>query len=138
MAKSALTLKIFLAVLLNDTIDALAQVLMKKGLLVPAAFSLGVHDFIFFITSNAISPLVWIGIFLYTVNFFVWIAILSQIDLSLAIPLGSTTYLVIPLIAMVFLHEKMTLLRWGGVFLIIAGMYVLSKSRSLEPKLPVP
>ena len=134
-----LTLKIFLAVVLNDFLDGIAQVLMKKGLVETIGFPLGGRELVSFIVHNAASPLMWAGIFLYALNFFLWIGILSHIDLSLAIPLGSTAYFVIPLLAMVFLHEKIKLLQWAGILLIVAGMYVLSKSKSLSPPpRPVP
>ena len=117
-----LTLKIFLAVILNDFIDGFAQVLMKKGL---------VH--------NAPSPLTWAGILLHTFNFFLWIGILSQIDLGLAVPLGSTVYVIVPVLALVLLHEKLTLFKCAGIFLIIAGILFLSKSRpAIKPPVLTP
>lgn len=125
-----LTLKIFLAVVLNDHIDGFAQVLMKKGLIETIGFPLGIREFGFFIIHNAASPLLWMGILLYAVNFFLWIGILTQIDLSLAIPLGSTTYLIVPAIAVVLLHEKLTFLKCAGIFLIIIGILFVSKSKS--------
>ena len=137
MNKPALTLKFFFAVVLNDLIDGLAQLLMKKGLIETSVFSLNLQELFFFITRNAASPLVWIGIFLYAFNFFLWIGILSRIDLSLAVPLGSTAYLIIPLMANVFLHEKLTALRWAGIFLIIVGIHFLSKSKSF-PQIKLP
>ncbi len=129
MNRPALTLKVFLAVIVNDLIDGLAQMMMKMGLVQPAVFSFSIHDTLIFILQNAASPLVWAGICLYALNFFIWIAILSRIDLSLAVPLGSATYLVIPLLAMFFLHENMPPLRWAGIFLIMAGIYLLSQSK---------
>lgn len=138
MSKQSLTLKIFLAVVLNDLIDGLAQLLMKKGLVEPATFSFNFQNIFFFITHNAGSPLVWAGIFLYAFNFFLWIGILSRIDLSLAVPLGSTAYFVIPVLAVIFLHEKLPAMRWAGIFLIMAGIHFLSKSKSAPSVVPAP
>ena len=89
-------LKIFLAIFLNDAIDALAQVLMKKGIVGGAVTFWGPHGLLSFVAQNAVSPLVIAGIILYALNFFLWIIILTTIDLSLAVPLGSTTYALIP------------------------------------------
>ena len=91
-----ITLKIFLAIFLNDTIDALAQVLMKKGIVGEAVTFWGLHNLLSFVAQNVVSPLVIAGIILYALNFFLWIIILTTIDLSLAVPLGSTTYALIP------------------------------------------
>ena len=116
-----LTLKILLAVILNDFIDGFAQVLMKKGL---------VH--------YGPSPLAWAGIVLHAFNFFLWIGILSQIDLGLAVPLGSTVYVIVPVLALVLLHEKLTLLKCAGIFLIILGILFISKSRPVNQPVLTP
>ncbi len=126
----SLSLKIFLAIILNDLIDSTGQVFMKKGLITSAAFPFDLHEIIFFISRNISSPLLWIGIFFYAVNFFLWIGILSQIDLSLAVPLGSASYVIVPLFAMIFLREQINASQWAGIFLIIIGIFFLSRSTS--------
>lgn len=134
-----ITLRIFLAVFLNDAIDALAQVLMKKGIVGGAVTSWNFHDLIFFVTQNAVSPLVIAGIILYALNFFLWIIILTKIDLSLAVPLGSTTYALIPFSAVVFLHEKISMMGIAGILCVILGILVLSKSKPVAPSMaPMP
>jgi len=129
-----LTLRIFLAIFLNDTIDALAQILMKKGIVGDAVTSWNLHDLILFVAQNAVSPLVIAGIVLYALNFFLWIIILTKIDLSLAVPLGSTTYALIPFAAVIFLHEKISMMGIAGILCVILGILVLSKSK--PPAIP--
>ena len=125
-----LTLGIFLAIFLNDAIDALAQILMKKGIVGGATVSWGLHDLVSFVMQNAASPLVLAGIALYAFNFFLWIIILTKLDLSLAVPLGSTTYALIPLASIIFLHEKISAMGIAGIFCVIVGILILSKSES--------
>ena len=125
----SVTLKIFLAIFLNDAIDALAQVLMKKGIVGGAVTSWSLHDLFSFVAQNAASPLVIAGIILYALNFFIWIIILSKIDLSLAVPLGSTTYALIPLSAVIFLHEKIAVMGIVGILCVIFGILILAKSK---------
>ncbi len=133
------TLKIFLAVFLNDVIDALAQVLMKKGIVGGAMVSWDIHDLFFFVAQNAVSPLVVAGIILYALNFFLWIIILTKIDLSLAVPLGSTTYALIPLSAVIFLHERISMMGLAGILCVILGILILSKSKPAAPSvMPTP
>jgi drug/metabolite transporter (DMT)-like permease len=132
------TLKIFLAVFLNDAIDAFAQVLMKKGIVGEAIVSWNLHDLLSFVTQNAVSPLVIAGIVLYALNFFLWIIILTKIDLSLAVPLGSTTYALIPFSAVVFLHEKISMMGIAGILCVILGILILSKSKPEAPSPWVP
>jgi drug/metabolite transporter (DMT)-like permease len=128
-----ITLRIFLAIFLNDVIDALAQVLMKKGIVGGAVASWSLHDLLFFVTQNVVSPLVIAGVILYALNFFLWIIILTRIDLSLAVPLGSTTYALIPFSAVIFLHERISMMGVAGIFCVVLGILVLSKSKPAAP-----
>ena len=134
-----ITLRIFLAVFLNDAIDAFAQVLMKKGIVGAAVSSWNLSELLSFVMQNAVSPLVIAGIILYALNFCLWIIILTKIDLSLAVPLGSTTYALIPLAAVVFLHEKISMMGTAGILCVILGILVLSKSKPTAPSMaPTP
>ncbi len=129
-----LTLKIFAMIFLNDVIDATAQILMKKGIVGGHAVSWSLHALIAFVGQNAASPLVLVGVLLYAFNFFLWIVILSKIDLSLAVPLGSTTYALIPLASVIFLHEKISAMGIVGILCVILGILILSKSESSVQK----
>ena len=71
----------------------------------------------------------WLGIFFYALNFVVWIVILYKVDLSIAMPVGSTSYIFIPIMAMLFLHEHISVLRWVGILLIILGIHFVSQSK---------
>ena len=111
MKKSRLTLKIFSLIVLCDVVDSIAQLLMKKGLLSSSSF------------------LVWAGVLIFALNFFIWIAILYKVDLSIAMPAGSVSYILVPLAAMLFLHEHVGLVRWIGICCIVCGIYFVSQSK---------
>jgi len=129
MKKSHLTLKIFALIVLNDLIDTLAQFLMKKGLIETGIGSVTFANLAEFASRNASSLLLWLGIIVQVLNFFVWIVILYKVDLSIAMPVGSTSYIFIPLVAALFLHEHVSLVRWAGIVLIILGIHFVSQSR---------
>jgi undecaprenyl phosphate-alpha-L-ara4N flippase subunit ArnE len=63
-------------------------------------------------------------------NFFIWIVILYKTDLSIAMPVGSFSYIFVPVAAIIFLHERVSLLRWAGIAFIILGIHFVSQSRS--------
>ena len=108
--KSHLTLKIFLLIVLSDVVDTAAQLIMKKGL--------------------AGSPLlVGMGVSIYVLNFFIWIVILYKVDLSIAMPVGSFSYILVPIAAILFLHERVDLVRWIGIFCIVSGIYFVTQSK---------
>ena len=75
MKKNNLTLKIFSLIVLNDLGDTLAQLIMKKGLVQTGINSVNFGNIAEFIARNASSVLVWLGILIYTLNFFIWIII---------------------------------------------------------------
>lgn len=128
MKNNGLTLKVFLLIVLNDIGDTIAQLIMKKGLIVTGIDNVTVANLFEFSSRSAQSPLVWMGLVVYIFNFFLWIAILSRVDLSIAMPVGSTSYIFVPLAAMVFLHENVSLIRWVGILLIVAGIHYVSRS----------
>jgi len=112
-----LPLKILLLVVANDLLDTCAQLLMKTG--VHHLFNFGNHGFFLF----------WAGAAIYLFNFFLWMTILSKIDLSVALPLAGSSYILVPLAAVFFLHEIVKPMRWLGLVLIVWGIYFISKSK---------
>jgi len=114
--RKAFSWGVFFMIILSGAINGVAQVLMKKGLLVGS------------------SELVWAGIILYTSDFFLWMLILSRLDLVIAIVLASTSYLVLPILSIYFLHEKVSLIRWVGIALIMLGVYFVSRSSGENKK----
>ena len=111
-----LPLKILFFLVLNDLLDTSAQLLMKKG----------IHELFNF--SDPVSLFFWIGLVIYLSNFFLWMKILSQIDLSIALPLASVGYILIPLASILFLHEHVPNTRWLGLAFIMLGIYFVSQS----------
>jgi len=131
MRKNHLTIKIILLIVLNDLGDTLAQFLMKKGLISTGIEQVNFGNILDFVTQNAASPLVWAGIIVFILNFLVWIIILFRVDLSIAMPIGSTSYIFVPLVAMIFLGEQVSLLRWIGIGAIILGINFVARSENI-------
>ena len=125
-------LKIFLFLVINDLLDTTAQLLMKKGL---GLIDLNSISAFFLHLINFSDPnifLFWIGLIIYLSNFILWMSILSKIDLSIALPLASSGYILIPIAAIFFLHEVVSPMRWLGLILIVLGIYFVSKSKTSE------
>ena len=131
--KKGLTLKIFFLILITDFGDSAAQLFMKQGLTHTGITVLNLSTVFDFVIRNAASPWVWFGIFLYALTFFIWIVVLAHVDLSIAMPVASTSYILVPLIAIIFLHESVPPSRWIGIFLIILGIRSVSKSKQGLP-----
>lgn len=131
--KSHLTFKIFALIVLNDLGDTLAQLLMKKGLIQTGIDSVTFGNMAEFCARNSGSLLLWLGIAVQVLNFFIWIVILYKVDLSIAMPVGSTSYIFIPVAAAIFLNEHVSPLRWAGIIMIVLGIHFVSQSKR-EPE----
>jgi multidrug transporter EmrE-like cation transporter len=61
------------------------------------------------------------GVGLFAAEAFVWTLALHQIDVSMAYPMGSLSFVAIALLSQLWLKERVTKQRWLGVGLIISG-----------------
>ena len=133
MKKGHLTLKVFALIMLNDILDSVGQLCMKKGSAQTGISIISFHNIIEFGLRSLSSWLIWSGILIYLVSFVLWLIILYRIDLSIAILLGSAAYVFVPIIAIIFLHESVSPLRWVGIAFIIFGIYFISQSKKEIP-----
>ncbi len=74
------------------------------------------------------SPFIIIGLVLYAFSAFAWLAVLSLLDVSMAFPLTSMTYVLVAVLAFFIFKENITLVRWAGIFLVIMGCFLVSRS----------
>ena len=119
-------------IILNDAGEAIAQLLMKGGLNKIAISTITLSNMGEFCAKGISSPLIWLGMIVYTVNFFIWIIVLSRVDLSVAVPVCSFSYIFVPILSIVFLGEMVNPLRWLGIIVIITGIYFVSKSTEMK------
>lgn len=64
----------------------------------------------------------WVGIALMAVAFFSLLALLSWADVSLVVPATASGYIVGTMGAKIFLGERVSGSRWGGVLLVSLGV----------------
>lgn len=128
MKKNHLTLKLFGLIVLTDIGESIAQLFMKTGLTHTGISSITFANLLDFASKCCTSYFIWLGVLVYIINFFLWITVLSRIDLSVAFPVGSTSYIFVPILAMIFLHETINPIRWGGIALIVLGIHYVSQS----------
>jgi drug/metabolite transporter (DMT)-like permease len=132
MKSNNISLKILFLIVMNDVGDSIAQLFLKKGFIGGGMSSVDLSNIGEFISRNIYSPWVWLGLFIYMINFLIWIIVLYRVDLSVAMPVGSTSFIFIPILAVLFLGEHVSLLRWTGTILIALGIYFVLKSPSAK------
>ncbi|MDD5166456.1 MAG: EamA family transporter [Candidatus Omnitrophica bacterium] len=89
-------------------------------------------DLIIFLKPIISSGFLWVGFLSVFVTFVIWSSILSKIDLSVAVPIASSSYILIPLVSIFFLGEVMSLLDWTGILFIVIGVVIVSSSIKKE------
>ena len=81
-----------------------------------------------FMTSSFLSPFIVLGLAFYAFSAVLWVIMLSKLDLSVAYPALSIGYVLILLVSTLFVGEQVSPARFGGVFLIMVGIFFLFRS----------
>ncbi len=82
------------------------------------------------------SPLVWWAILLVIVSFASWLYVLKYIPLTVAFPLSRVVDVLVPISCWILLGEIISVRRWCGIALVIAGLALVAKPvAELEEKL---
>ncbi|MEB3198217.1 MAG: EamA family transporter [Candidatus Sericytochromatia bacterium] len=76
----------------------------------------------------ATNPYLIGGLAFYALGAVTWIMVLTRVPLSWAYPILALNQVLILLVAATFLGETVSLTRWGGVLLIITGVFLVSRS----------
>ena len=129
MFKKKLTLKIISFLVLSDILETLSQLCFKKSAISGSdSFIRGFLDVFVFLKGPLFSPYLWLALFSVLLTFIIWSTILSKIDLSVAVPVASFSYVLVPIVSIIFLGEKISMLRWIGIFFILVGAIFVSLS----------
>jgi multidrug transporter EmrE-like cation transporter len=127
--KRHITVKIVGLLFGVDLLETFTQFCFKKTALSQTNFEIKhFSDILSFVHNIIPSWFFWIGLFAVLLSFVVWSTVLSRIDLSVAVPVCSFTYITIPLIAMFIFHEKISVGRWMGIACILLGVILVSLS----------
>ena len=68
------------------------------------------------------------GLFLYVVSVVVWLLVLSRVEVSFAYPMLSVGYIVNAVAGYYLFQENLSLTRITGILIIIAGVYLVTRS----------
>lgn len=76
----------------------------------------------------ALQPWVYAGLALFGLSAVLWLVVLSRATLSFAYPFAAFTYVLILLFDRFALHQDLPPLRIAGVFLIVTGIVLVSRT----------
>lgn len=73
-----------------------------------------------------------VGTAMLALFFFLWLAVLSWEDLSVALPMQALNYVLVAILAKYLLHEQISPLRWAGIALVCVGVIMITKSSTAD------
>ncbi len=117
-------------ILVSVTLAAVAQLTLKHGMnavnddLAPAQFGVDARS----LGALVRIPAIYAGLVLFGLSALVWLVVLSRASLSFAYPFAALTYVLILLFDLLILDETVPPLRWAGVALIVAGIFLVSRT----------
>ena len=76
----------------------------------------------------ATNPYIIGGLACYGVGAATWIMVLTRVPLSWAYPIMALNQILVLAVASMFLGETVSLMRWSGALVIIAGVVLVSRS----------
>lgn len=138
MFKKKITLKMLAVLVFVDILETCTHLFFKKSVLPESALQIdNLAAVIIFLKAVFSSPFLWCGLIMVFLVFIVWSTILSKIDLSVAVAVCSFSYILVPLASIIFLNEKIGILRWLGIAFILIGIIfvALSSKEKIEARL---
>ncbi|TGU70031.1 hypothetical protein E4633_19705 [Geomonas terrae] len=74
------------------------------------------------------TPKLVFGTAMLAIFFFLWLAVLSWEDLSVALPMQALNYILVAFLSQYLLHEVVSPMRWAGTVLVAIGVIMITKS----------
>jgi multidrug transporter EmrE-like cation transporter len=110
--------------ILSIIFNAVANVLMKVGMLKDKPFS-SVVELFFNIICN---PFLMGGVLCFALGLAAYCYVLTKLNLSIAYPINtSVSYVIVIIASWLFLHETITFLQIAGFAFIIAGVWMVAQ-----------
>ncbi len=125
IVKGSFRWKLTLGLLAAVAIDTLLQLTWKTTVLETPANSSPWATFAFVFAN----PLFLGVIGLMTLQFFNWLFVLAQADLSYAKPISALSYASVPALSVLVLDEAVDLVEIAGLILVIAGVWFISQTK---------
>lgn len=112
-----------LLILVSVFLGSIGQICFKRA--VQHKGSLSLLDAIL---HSITEPFFYLGIVSYGVSLILWMKILTDTDLSFARPFAGAGYIVTALLAVIMFQEQISIQRWAGIAMIIAGIFLVART----------
>lgn len=119
---------IYLLLLIGVLLNAGAQLLLKAGTNHIGEFSFSFANILPIGWQLATNLYIIGGLSCYVISVGLWIMVLSRVEVGFAYPLLSIGYIVNAIAAFYLFGEDLSLIKITGIFVIIIGVFLLTRS----------
>jgi drug/metabolite transporter (DMT)-like permease len=130
-------LRVLVAMLVACTAAAFGQVLVRQGMQqVGSLETWAPLEVLAWLGRTITNPRVIAGTALNAVFYFLFVAVLSWAEVTVALPLTALEYAIAAVLGVTILGEVVPPLRWAGIVLVIAGVALIGLDRTAEQPAP--
>ena len=119
---------VYLLIFLVVAAMAAVQLLVKKALLTVGPFPDNLSQVIPFFLKVYTNFYMILGIVITVLAALVWVLVVSKMQISYLYPFVALSYVLVALFSMIFFKEDVNALRWVGIVVICAGVFLVSRS----------
>lgn len=119
---------VYLLVFISVATMTAAQLLLKKGLIAVDQFPQNFSQLIPVFLKVYTNPYVISAVFLAILTALAWVLAVSKAQLSFLYPFMALSYVLVALFSLLFFKEDVGVLRWLGIIVICAGVFIVSRS----------
>jgi len=113
-------------ILLSVLLNCAAQLLIRKGMLVEG--EVGMQNMLSHVGSMITNVWLWGAMICYALSIFLWMSVLSKVEVSYAYPFLSVGYVVSAIAGYALFNENLSPIRIAGIIVICIGVILISRS----------
>jgi drug/metabolite transporter (DMT)-like permease len=122
-------LKLLIILLIGLTFESIGVVMLKKGMgHIGEVKKISVSEVARIVKAGASNVNILLGVFFEALFFVTLLILMSKSDISFLWPLTGLSFVFATFAAIIFLGEKVSPMRWGGVVLVVAGAILIGYS----------
>ena len=113
-------------ILLSVLLNCAAQLLIRKGMLIEG--EVGMQNMLSHVGSMITNVWLWGAMLCYALSIFLWMSVLSKVEVSYAYPFLSVGYVVSAIAGYALFNENLSPVRIAGIIVICIGVILISRS----------
>lgn len=123
-----MNLAMFPLILFAVMLNAGAQIALKAGMSAIGHFDFNMSKLFTIGLQVALNPYILLGLSCYVFSVLVWLLVLSRVDVSIAYPMISMSFIVNAIAAYYLFGEQISMARLSGIFIILFGVFIVARS----------